>query len=129
LRVEAKDGKNNSSGTVPYQIQFTIKNETSLTISDPYPNPFSTSLFFKIVITGDNVPDAFDMQVITANGKLVTHYANYRDVPFHVGTNLLAWDGTDQGGNKLPGGVYIYKMMIYIKDKIVEKIGKVVLVP
>ncbi len=129
LRVEAKDGKNNSSGTGPYQIQFTIKNETSLTISDPYPNPFSTSLFFKIVITGDNVPDAFDMQVITANGKLVTHYANYSDVPFHVGTNLLTWDGTDQGGNKLPGGVYIYKMMIYIKDKIVEKIGKVVLVP
>jgi hypothetical protein len=129
LRVEAKDGKNNSSGTVPYQIQFTVKNETSLTISDPYPNPFSTSLYFKIVITGDNVPDAFDMQVITANGKLVTHYGNYSEVPFHVGTNLLMWDGTDQGGNKLPGGVYIYKMMIYIKDKIVEKIGKVVLVP
>ena len=129
LRVEAEDGKNNSSGTVPYQIQFTVRNETSLTISDPYPNPFSSSLYFKIVITGDNVPDAFDMQVITANGKLVTHYANYSEVPFHVGTNLLTWDGTDQGGNKLPGGVYIYKMMIYIKDKIVEKIGKVVLVP
>ena len=129
LRVEAKDGKNNSSGSIPYQIQFTVKNETSLTISDPYPNPFSTSLYFKIIISGDNVPDAFDMQVITANGKLVTRYANYSGVPFHVGTNLLTWDGTDQSGNRLPGGVYIYKMMIYIQDKIVEKIGKVVIVP
>ena len=129
LRVEANDGKHNSSGSVPYQIQFTVKSESTLTIADPYPNPFSANLYFKIVIAGNDVPDAFDMQVITANGKLVAHYANYNGLPFHVGTNLLTWDGTDSGGNKLPGGVYIYKMMIYIKDKIVEKIGKVVLVP
>jgi hypothetical protein len=129
LRVEGKDGKDNSSGAAPYQIQFTVKSETSLTIADPYPNPFSRDLYFKIVITGDEVPDAFDMQVITTNGQLVAHYANYSTLPFHVGTNLLTWDGTDPSGNKLPAGVYIYKMMIYIKDKIVEKIGKVVLVP
>ena len=129
LRVEARDGKDNSSGSIPYQIQFTVRSESSLTIADPYPNPFSKDLYFKIVITGDNVPNAFDMQVINTNGKLVAHYANYSDLPFHVGTNLLSWDGTDPSGNKLADGVYIYKMMIYIQDKIVEKVGKVVLVP
>jgi hypothetical protein len=128
LRVEAEDAKGNISGGEPYEIQFTVNSASSLTIADPYPNPFVSDLYFKIVITGDEVPDAFDMQVITVNGKLVAHYANYNQSIFHIGTNLLTWDGTDPSGNKLPGGVYIYKVMVYINDKVIEKIGKVVLV-
>ena len=128
LRVEATDSRANSSGSEPYEVQFTVNNETSVTIMDPYPNPFTNDVYFKIVITGNELPDAFDMKLTDVNGKILGHYGNYSDPAFHIGTNELSWNGTDLGGNALPSGVYIYKMMIYIQDRYVEKIGKLVLV-
>ena len=128
LRVEAEDGKSNPSGSTPYEIQFRVESESTLTITDPYPNPFVTAIYFKVVITGNEVPDAFDMQIISTNGKQVAHYADYSTSAFHIGTNMVSWDGNDSRGNKLPDGVYIYKMMVYLKEKVVQKIGKVVLV-
>ncbi|HET6538876.1 MAG TPA: C25 family cysteine peptidase, partial [Chryseolinea sp.] len=128
LRVEATDSRANTSGSEPYEVQFTVNNETSVTIKDPYPNPFANDVYFKIVITGNELPDAFDMKLTDVNGKILGHYGNYSDPAFHIGTNELSWNGTDLGGNALPSGVYIYKMMIYIQDRYVEKIGKLVLV-
>jgi hypothetical protein len=127
LRVEAEDGKQNTSGSEPYEIEFTVNSESSLTISDPYPNPFASKLYFKIIITGDETPDAFDLQVINLNGKTVAHYADYSSPGLHVGTNNLSWDGTDSGGNFLPDGVYLFKVMVYLKERVIEKKGKVVL--
>ncbi|WP_276365676.1 C25 family cysteine peptidase [Chryseolinea sp. H1M3-3] len=127
LRVEARDGRNNSSGTVPFEIQFTVNSENAIKIADPYPNPFTNELYFKIVISGNELPDAFDWQVINVNGKVVAHYGNYSAPGFHIGTNELSWDGKDQQGNVLSNGVYIYKMMLYTKDRFIEKKGKVVL--
>ena len=128
LRVEATDSRTNSSGSEPFEVQFTVANETSVTIKDPYPNPFTSDVYFKIVITGNELPDAFDMKLTDVNGKILGHYGNYSDPAFHIGTNELSWNGTDPNGNLLPSGVYIYKMMLYIQDRYVEKIGKLVLV-
>jgi hypothetical protein len=128
LRVEAEDARENSTGSEPYEIQFTVNSETSVSITNPYPNPFTNEVYFKIIITGNELPDAFDMQLINVNGKLVGHYGNYTNPSFHIGTNELSWNGADSSGNALPSGVYIYKMMLYIKDRVVEKIGKIALV-
>lgn len=127
LRVEAEDARKNSSGAEPYEIQFTVNSESAATIADPYPNPFSHEVYFKIAISGNELPDAFDWQIINVNGKVVRHYGNYSSPAFHIGTNEFIWDGTDSQGNDLPNGVYIYKMMLYLKDKFVEKKGKLIL--
>ncbi|HEX6227322.1 MAG TPA: hypothetical protein VFZ52_23055, partial [Chryseolinea sp.] len=128
LRVEATDSQSNSSGSEPYEIQFTINSETSVTINDPYPNPFVNEVYFKVVITGDVLPDAFDMQIMDVNGRVLGHFGNYEDPSFHTGTNELSWNGTDSRGNPLPNGVYVFKMMLYVKETVVQKIGKLVLV-
>lgn len=128
LRVEAQDAKGNASGSEAYQVAFTVMNETTVTISEPYPNPSSRDVYFKIVITGNNVPEAFDLKIISANGAPVAHFGDYQDPNLHIGINELNWNGTDQHGNRLPGGVYIYKLMLYIQDRLVQKVGKVVLV-
>ena len=128
LRVDAEDGRSNQSGNESYEIQFTVNSETSVSITDPYPNPFTTDTYFKVVIAGNEVPDAFDMRLISVNGKQVAYFADYSNSTLHVGTNVITWDGTDTAGNPLASGVYIYKMMIYIREKVVEKIGKIVLV-
>ena len=127
LRVEAADSKTNTSGSDPFEIQFTVNSETTVTIKDPYPNPFVNEVYFKIVVTGNQLPDAFDMQIMDVNGRLLGHYGNYDQPAFHIGTNELSWDGTDPSGNPLPNGVYVYKMMLYVEERVVQKIGKLVL--
>jgi hypothetical protein len=128
LRVEAEDSRKNGSGSVPYEIEFIVKDETTISITDPFPNPFTNEVNFKIVISGNNLPEAFDMQLISVNGKLIGHYGGNSSSTFHIGTNEFTWDGTDPNGNVLSNGVYIYKMMVSLGGNLVEKIGKLVLV-
>jgi len=127
LRVEAEDARKNSSGSTPYQVQFIVNDETTVTIADPFPNPFNNQVYFKIVISGNELPDAFDLQVVNVNGKLISHFRNYNIPTFRIGTNELIWNGTDMNGNTLSNGVYIYKMKMHVNNKLVEKIGKLIL--
>ena len=128
LRIEAADARGNRSGVDPYEISFIVKNETTVTVSDPYPNPFSAAVYFKIVISGDVLPDQIDLQMVHVNGQLVNDFTSQDLPPFHIGTNELVWNGTDLNGNVLPNGVYVYKLNLIINGEQVKKIGKLVLV-
>jgi hypothetical protein len=128
LRVEAEDARKNSSGAIPYEVQFVVDDETTVSISNPFPNPFVGEVNFKIIVSGNELPQVFDMQVISVSGKVVGRFGNNDFSPLHIGTNELTWSGTDPHGNFLASGVYIYKMMVRVGDTLVEKIGKVVLV-
>lgn len=128
LRVEAADAHGNRSGADPYEISFIVRHESSFTVSDPFPNPFSNELYFKIIITGDILPEQFDLQMVNVNGQLQNHFQT-EDLPqLYIGTNEMIWQGTDINGNFLPNGVYIYKLNLIVNGKQMKKIGKVVLV-
>ncbi len=128
LRVEAEDARKNSSGSVPYEIQFIVNDESTINITDPFPNPFTNEVNFKVVISGNDLPEVFEMQLLTVNGKLIGQYGNNYFSSFHIGTNEFTWNGTDPNGNDLANGVYIYKIALRFGDSFVEKIGKLVLV-
>jgi hypothetical protein len=127
LRVEAEDARGNNSGNVPYEIKFMVESESALKISDPYPNPVSDRVYFKVVISGDVVPSSFDLQILSVNGKEVTYFGKENFTGLHTGTNELVWNGMDTRGNALPNGIYIYKIVSSLNGKPVEKIGKLVL--
>jgi hypothetical protein len=109
-------------------VQFVVNDKTTISIADPFPNPFTGQVNFKIVVSGNASPELLSMQVISLSGKLVGHYDNNYFSPLHLGTNHLAWRGTDRTGNALSNGVYIYKIMLRAGNTLVEKIGKIVLV-
>jgi hypothetical protein len=128
LRVEGSDSRGNRSGIEPYEVTFNVLNETTVTINDPYPNPFNQEVYFRIVLSGNSIPEAVAIQLVNVNGQIQSEF-NQSDLdPFHIGTNEIIWNGTDRMGNTLPGGVYIYEIKLLIEGKQTSKLGKLVLV-
>jgi hypothetical protein len=121
LRVEAKDERDNASGSEPYEIVFVVVEDNSVLIQPPYPNPSKSAFFFTIVITGDLQPDAMRMEIINTSGQIVQEVA--RD-EFFTGTNIFTWDGSGY-----PSGLYLYRLTLLQAGKEMKTvIGKLVLV-
>lgn len=124
LRVEAADARGNSSGADPYEVDFVVKQETTVAVLPPYPNPFRTEVYFTVVLSGSVLPGQLSMQIVDVTGKQIHTFTPDN---IHIGTNALVWDGTDDTGNVVPKGVYIYKLFFTVGDQKVQKNGKVVL--
>jgi hypothetical protein len=76
-----------------------------------YPNPFSNSTHF---IFEHNHPDELlDVQIAIYNtsGALVKNIQQ-SFTPSGSRTADITWDGADNGGNRLPSGVYVYRLNI-----------------
>jgi hypothetical protein len=126
LQVEGADARGNKSGIEPYVITFVVKNENTLTVTPPYPNPFGYQVYFGVVITGDLLPDQATLEIMNVNGQQVTAFDTEDFPTFHSGKNEIGWDGSARG-NALPNGVYIFKLMLSVEGKMVTRQGKVVL--
>ncbi len=114
LRVLAKDVSQNLSGALAYEIRFEVVTKRMLSKLINYPNPFSTSTRFVYTLTGDGSPERFKIQVMTANGRIVRELTEAELGPLRVGRHMTdyAWDGTDEYGDPLANGVYLYRMVL-----------------
>lgn len=107
LRLKAWDTYNNSSEA---QIEFNVSSSSALRISNVfnYPNPFkdNTSFTFQHNYSGAiNV----SIKIYTVSGRLIKKIEkNSVNDKFVV----IDWPGTDEDGEKLANGVYIYKLNI-----------------
>lgn len=112
LRVQSKDGSDNQAGQNYYEISFRVINEQTATNFYPYPNPFSTSMRFVFTLTGSEVPQDVRISIMTLSGKVVRQITKDELGPLQIRNNIseFAWDGTDQFGDKLANGVYLYKV-------------------
>jgi hypothetical protein len=128
LRVEAADARNNTSGADPFLVDFVVTDETSVTISEPYPNPSASDFTFRVILSGQYIPENFSLELVNVNGKLLHTFSQNDANDFHIGVNYLKWDGADLQGNTLPSGVYIYKMQFSVNGTQITREGKLVLV-
>lgn len=114
LRVQGKDIAENLSGFEPYTISFEVINESSITHFYPYPNPFSSKTKFVFTLTGNTVPEQMKIQIMTITGKIVREIMKEELGPLKIGNNIsdFAWDGTDEFGDKLANGVYLYRVIM-----------------
>jgi flagellar hook assembly protein FlgD len=78
-----------------------------------YPNPFTTSTAFVFTVTGSDVPQNIRIQIMTITGKIVKEITKLELGSLHIGRNITEykWDGTDQYGQKLANGVYLYRVI------------------
>jgi hypothetical protein len=117
LSIQAKDIASNNSGgdseDSAYKIFFNV--ETAATVSDVlnYPNPFSTSTQFVFKLTGEELPTYMKIQIMTITGQVVREIEMDELGPLRMGINrtTFAWDGTDQFGDRLANGVYLYRVV------------------
>ncbi len=127
LRIRAKDASNNQSGKgdnyYDYNIRFQVINRSTITEVLNYPNPFSTSTRFVFTLTGSELPTFMKIQILTIDGTIVKEIFQNELGPIRIGRNITeyAWNGTDEFGDKLASGVYLYRVITNINGEEIEK--------
>ncbi|THU32936.1 hypothetical protein FAM09_26160 [Niastella caeni] len=123
LIVYGKDRSGNKAGEIAYRVGFKIITKPMISNMLNYPNPFSTSTAFVFTITGSEVPQNIRIQILTVTGKIVREITMNELGPLHIGRNIteFKWNGTDQYGQKLGNGVYLYRVITSLNGKSMEK--------
>lgn len=122
LYVQAVDPTLNLAGSNDYQIRFSVINKSTITQLLNWPNPFTTRTHFVFTLTGSQIPDYMIIQVMTISGKVVREITMDELGPLHIGRNIteFAWDGTDDFGDRLANGVYLYRVITKINGEDIE---------
>ena len=119
LYVQGTDRSGNVSGDIEYRVNFEVIHETTITNMMNYPNPFSTSTRFVFTLTGTESPDDIMIQVMTVSGRIVRTITEDELGPIQIGRNIteFAWDGTDEFGDPLANGVYLYTIKVKLNGE------------
>ncbi|WP_185731350.1 putative type IX secretion system sortase PorU2 [Larkinella rosea] len=120
LQVYATDVSGNRAGPEPYEIEFRVKTDDSLSVVRATPNPVLTFTRFWFTVSGKEPPGDGQILIRNLSGQLVRTIRQ----PVRIGENLFLWDGTDQGGGQLPNGLYLFQLVLEDGRR---KTGKVVL--
>lgn len=124
LKVQSNDANGTKAGSTEYLINFTVINKASATNFYPYPNPFTTSMRFVYTLTGNQVPDYINVKIMTIQGKVVKELNKDDLGDVHIGNNIseVVWDGTDEYGDRLSNGVYLYVVTIKLNGEEVTQL-------
>ncbi|MBX2973922.1 MAG: hypothetical protein KF797_12525 [Flavobacteriales bacterium] len=122
LTVQAMDLSRNASGDHDYKVSFEVINRSTITEVLNYPNPFTTNTRFVFTLTGITVPTYMKIQIMTVTGRVVREVKMHELGPMRVGRNItdFAWDGTDEFGDRLARGVYLYRVIAQINGEDIE---------
>lgn len=123
LMVSAKDQSGNAAGNLDYRIAFQVINKPMISNLLNYPNPFTSSTAFVFTLTGSDIPQNIRIQILTVTGKIVREITKAELGPLRIGRNIteFKWDGTDQYGQKLGNGVYLYRVLTNLNGRSLDK--------
>lgn len=123
LIITGRDRSSNAAGRIEYRVEFQVINKPMISNMLNYPNPFTTSTAFVFTVTGSEVPQNLRIQIMTITGKIVRDITKEELGPIHIGRNIteFKWDGTDQYGQKLANGIYLYRVITNLNGKSLDK--------
>ncbi|MBI1344046.1 MAG: hypothetical protein GC171_14050 [Terrimonas sp.] len=123
LIISGKDVSGNKAGALEYHVGFQVINKPMISNMLNYPNPFTTSTAFVFTITGSEVPQNIKIEIMTITGKIVREVTIDELGPLHIGRNIteFKWDGTDQYGQKLANGIYLYRVVTNLNGHSLDK--------
>ncbi len=127
LVVKAWDTYNNSA---EQEIQFVVAENDNIKLERVlnYPNPFTTYTEFWFNHNRPFEPLDVQVQVMTISGKIVWS-KNQSVTTTGFTSREITWDGTDDFGQRLGKGVYIYKITVKstLSNQQASKIEKLVI--
>ncbi|OGX91854.1 hypothetical protein BEN49_18185 [Hymenobacter coccineus] len=114
LRAQGRNTANLSAAAQEFQVKFTVVNASQITNVYPYPNPVTSKARFVFTVTGQELPRNMKIQIMTLTGRVVREIFMGELGALHLGNNLtdFAWDGTDQYGDRLANGTYLYRVSL-----------------
>ncbi len=125
--IKVWDVYNNSNQET---LTFVVTPDADATIQNliNYPNPFAEETYFQFEhnMAGDELNA--DIYIYNFAGKVV-RILNWNGSTGGYKTAPIRWDGRDMGGNKLPAGLYIYK--VNLKNSLgsnTQKSGKMMII-
>ena len=123
LIVKGSDRSGNKAGQIEYRVAFRVINKPMISNLFNYPNPFTTSTAFVFTLTGSEIPQNMKIQILTVTGKVVREITKEELGPINIGRNIteFKWDGTDQYGQRLANGVYLYRVVTSLNGKSLDK--------
>lgn len=110
LSLKVWDLMNNSSSQI---IDFYVGNENEAILSGVYnyPNPFIGNTIFTFNYNGISSWENLEIKIFDIRGQYITSL--YKDADNQGGSIAsIEWDGTDNKGNRLPQGMFIYNLLI-----------------
>ncbi|MDX1942360.1 MAG: C25 family cysteine peptidase [Saprospiraceae bacterium] len=113
LIINGQDASGNRAGNIDYHVEFEVITKSMISNVMNYPNPFSTSTQFVYTLTGREAPVHYKIQIMTIAGRIVRELTELDLGPLLIGTHRteFAWDGTDQFGDRLANGIYLYRII------------------
>lgn len=127
LKLKAWDTYNNSA---EQEIQFVVAENDEIKLERVlnYPNPFTTYTEFWFNHNRPFEPLDVQVQVMTISGKVVWS-KNQSVTTTGFTSREITWDGTDDFGQRLGKGVYVYKITVKstLTNQQTSKIEKLVI--
>ncbi|MBP9873738.1 MAG: hypothetical protein KBC60_06855, partial [Haliscomenobacter sp.] len=114
LEVQGRDASGNKSGALSYRVEFEVDRTKALRELVNYPNPFSTYTRFAYLLSGDEAPARYRIRIYSVSGRIVRELTEADLGPLQIGKHLThgGWDGTDDFGQPLANGVYLYQFLL-----------------
>ena len=122
IKVEAWDILNNRSEQI---IEFTVVDGESDKLRHVlnYPNPFSSMTNFRFE---HDLPDQeldIVINIYSMSGKIVKSISR-SEISTGYQVSDIVWDGTDDYGNKLANGIYVYKIKVFSPEYNINRESK-----
>lgn len=113
LAVRGADRSENLAGRIDFRQTFEVVNAQLVSNVLAYPNPFTTQTQFVYTLTGNEPPTVFRIQIMTVSGRVVRDIDLTQTEDLSIGTHRteFTWDGTDEYGDLLANGVYLYRVI------------------
>jgi hypothetical protein len=110
LSIKVWDVANNSTD---YKLEFNVVKDRELKLERVYnyPNPFTTNTTFMFEHNRPGDQLRVTLRIFTISGKLVKSIYGTINNPGNRSFELK-WDGTDDYGNKIGRGTYIYQLEV-----------------
>ncbi len=122
LKIEGNNIYNAEDHSNGYFKYFLISNKFQITDVYNYPNPFRTETYFTFRLT--QAPDKLNLLIYTIAGRLIkTIEPSVSEL--HLNFNKIYWDGSDNDGNQVANGTYIYRVIVNKGEKIYAVTGKI----
>ena len=113
------------TGETLYEKLFTVSDELKAVDIYNYPNPASEETNFTFRLA--KVPESLDIRIYTVAGRLVKIF-KLKNYDLKADINKIYWDLTDEDGDKIANGVYLYKITLRSGNKIEHYTEKLAIV-
>ncbi len=111
LLANGRDVKGNRAGFTSYQIRFEVNSYRGVTDFEFFPNPFSSRLNMDFFLSGNSLPESFEIHIYNRQGREVMELDISSRIKLGFNRIYDIWDGKDQEGLELQGGLYFVRLL------------------